>query len=331
MTTGTTQNTGNSASIAFCAGVAFADLEFIQYHPTTVQICDKRMLISEAARGEGGRLFVMRGGKAWYFMEEKYPELGNLMPRDVVSREMVFVDRDPECSGDIFLDMTALDPSVWAGKLSDLRQEIISYMRVDPMNEPVSVSPGIHFFMGGIRVDDCHVTNVRGLLAAGEAACKYHGANRLGGNSMLGAVFGGKTAAETACKFAGAVDTEEVADPVTEISSPAQRKHLREALLRGLGILRTSEELGNALADVEDILSDNNLNSIDCRRAILGYAMLRSAIARKESRGAHYRLDYPDTDDEYKKMTGAVYEDGEVKIGFFSPSESWKNTGGSET
>ena len=131
-------------------------------------------------------------------MEEKYPELGNLSPRDVVSREIELVRKDKNCGNQVFLDMTGLDSSVWENKLSDLREECIRYLGKDPAAVPVEVSPGIHYFMGGINVDEAHRTSISRLYAAGECACQYHGANRLGGNSMLGAVFGGQTAAQTA-------------------------------------------------------------------------------------------------------------------------------------
>ncbi|MBQ3379974.1 MAG: FAD-binding protein [Clostridia bacterium] len=317
MTTGTTLNTGNAASLAFTAGVAFANLEFIQYHPTTVQICDKRMLISEAARGEGGRLFILRDNAPWYFMEEKYPQLGNLMPRDVVSREIVAVKQDPKCMGEVYLDMTGLHESVWSGKLSDLREEIISYLHLDPKTEPVPVSPGIHFFMGGIRVNDRHETNISGLLAAGEAACKYHGANRLGGNSMLGAIFGGQTAAQAAMQNARNAVVSSVRS-VAEESSPAQRAKLREILLGGLGIIRTTEEMTKAYNEILKICEQKGISGIDRARAMLGLAMLGSAIERRESRGAHYRTDYPKPDDAYKKQSVAQYVDGKLRLSFDS-------------
>ena len=123
MTTGTTQNTSDAAAMLFSQGVALSNLEMIQYHPTTIGIQGKRLLISEAARGEGGRLYILRSGKPWYFMEEKYPELKNLMPRDVVSAEMVTVSSLPECDDQVYLDMTGIEKSVWKTRLSDLREQ----------------------------------------------------------------------------------------------------------------------------------------------------------------------------------------------------------------
>ncbi len=319
LTTGSILNTANAAALALGAGAELANLEFVQYHPTTVRITGKRMLISEAARGEGGRLFIMKSGKPWYFMEEKYPELGNLMPRDVVSREMFFVKRDADCEGEVMLDMRELDDAVWENKLSDLRNEIISYMHIDPKAEPVPVSPGIHYFMGGIRVDDAHRTNLDGLFAAGEAACKYHGANRLGGNSMLGAVFGGMTAAKTAsgsecCTRAEIVDEKYGGDEATFAVS----KRIGEALTEGMGIVRTAETLSSAQKMLEELL-DGDLSRIDSLRVTLGLAMVRSAELRKESRGAHYRSDFPKTDDSQRLHSVAKIKNGQLTIALEKP------------
>ena len=195
MTTGTTQNSGDVTATVFRQGVKLGNLEMLQYHPTTIGISGKRCLVTEAARGEGGRLYINRNGEKWYFMEEKYPELKNLMPRDVVAREMYFVRR--EHGGSVYLDMTGLSPETWQKKLSDLREEIIHYLSLDPKTDPIPVKEGIHYFMGGIDTDESHQTNIKNLYAAGECTCQYHGANRLGGNSMLGALYGGRKSAET--------------------------------------------------------------------------------------------------------------------------------------
>ncbi|MBR1554637.1 MAG: FAD-binding protein, partial [Oscillospiraceae bacterium] len=126
MTTGTTQNSGDVTATVFRQGVKLGNPEMIQYHPTTVGISGKRCLVTEAARGEGGRLCILRNNQKYYFMEEKYPELGNLMPRDVVAREMYFIRR--ESGGEVYLDMTELSSETWQKKLSDLRQEIMHYL-----------------------------------------------------------------------------------------------------------------------------------------------------------------------------------------------------------
>lgn len=318
MTTGTTANTGNAAALAFSVGVEFSDLEFIQYHPTTVGISGKRMLVSEAARGEGGRLYITKkSGERYYFMEEKYPDLGNLMPRDVVSREMYFVTHSPEYSGGVFLDLTCLSDDVWQNKLSDLRGEIISYMKLDPKTDPVPVSPAIHFFMGGIRVNDRHETNIKGLLAAGEAACKYHGANRLGGNSMLAAVYSGKVAAGSAEKYAGANTVRQI-EYCGGISSPVVRTKLRDILIGGLGIVRSEPEMRRMIDDLTALSSREDLSEIDKMRIGLGLAMAESAYARRESRGAHYRSDFPLSDDEFKKQSVVSYQNGKRTLKFIS-------------
>ncbi len=314
LTTGTTANTGLAAAELFSQGVEFANLEFIQYHPTTTEITGKRLLISEAARGEGGRLFYFKDdGSYCYFMEEKYGSGGNLMPRDVISREMAVLGRQ------VYLDLTKLTEDTWNDKLSDLRDEIMHYMSVDPKLEPVPVSPGIHYFMGGIRVDIGHRAGIAGLYAAGECACAYHGANRLGGNSLLGAIYGGLRAAvsvvddiaEGAFKGAGAPDNDDIADFTYIADSEAGIKSFMEnELANGLGIIRDGIKLQNAIdkinAGFNDFLiesgADRGLAISDelmCRYRFT-LAILKSALERKESRGAHTRRDYPKTLKEYR-------------------------------
>lgn len=320
-TTGTVHNTGDLTAKAFAKGVEFANLEFIQYHPTTVSIPGKRMLISEAARGEGGRLFTLRGGKPWYFMEELYPEMGNLMPRDVVSRECFRICQREDCGGQVYLDLTGLSKEIWQKKLSDMRQEIQEYFSIDLVKQPIEVKPGIHFFMGGFAVDEGHRTSVQGLYAAGECACQYHGANRLGGNSMLGAIYGGRVAAESVAeifnrkqKQAAIIEqTEEVQE---QVSADAAEK-LRDILLSGLGIIRNEVGIRNGLKQLEDRLSEEGLTAAERNRILLGKAMLLSAEKRKESRGAHFREDYPERDDvRFRKATISRCICGEIEVTF---------------
>lgn len=317
LTTGSTVNTGDVTAMALISGVEIANPEMIQYHPTTFPITGKRCLVSEAARGEGGRLFVLRNGKPWYFMEEKYPELGNLMPRDVVSREIELVKADKDCDGHVYLDMTGLEELVWRDKLSDLREECIRFLGIDPADKPVEVSPGIHYYMGGIHVDEKHRTNIAQLYAAGECACQYHGANRLGGNSMLGAVFGGHTAACTAASEINEnnIGMEELSFCEREIMQPVGvPEEAAEILRNALGIFRSGDILEGAARRMQELIS-NEKNDLQKNRMILGRAVLLAALNRRESRGAHTRTDYPGRDDvNFRKTSIVTYNGREITV-----------------
>ena len=318
-TTGTTMNGGDVTAGLFAQGVLLGNPEMMQYHPTTIGIPGKRCLISEAARGEGGRLYIMKtSGERSYFMEEKYPELGNLMPRDVVAREMFFVRRSGDTEGEVMLDMTALPEDTWKNRLSDLREEIIRYLGTDPKKSPIPVHEGIHYFMGGIDVNERHCTNIPGLYAGGECCSQYHGANRLGGNSLLGAIYGGKTAAQTAAAaFTDCPDREpiftEMTDPLLEEARADFSERLAVILSGGLGIVRSEKTLTDAVsaAKAMDLANEREKN-----RLALGLAMLTGALERRESRGAHYREDYPGASEDYRKTTVAQNCGGEIRISF---------------
>ena len=330
MTTGTTQNSGEVTSTLFSQGVRLGNLEMIQYHPTTFGINGKRCLVTEAARGEGGRLFVRRNGSPWYFMEEKYPVLKNLMPRDVVSREIYFVSRQEDCENQVYLDLTGLPKETWEKKLPDLRKEILHYLDIDAAEKPVPVEPGIHYFMGGIDVDELHHTNFPSLYAGGECCCQYHGANRLGGNSLLGAIYGGRRAAQTAIEELALMGKEETdmhtaepepkqlpddaADPLAAEADPALILQLREILLSGMGIVREEESMQKALDQVLSLQKQTGRCLRDRNRLTLAEAMLRSALSRQESRGAHYRSDYPEKDEQYRQTTVAEKKEESVQI-----------------
>lgn len=349
-TTGTTLNTGNVTAAVFAQGVRLGNLEMIQYHPTTMKIPGKRCLVSEAARGEGGRLFILRDGRPWYFMEEKYPEMGNLMPRDVVSREEYMAARREDTDGSVCLDMTGIPKKAFLEKLSDLRDEIMYYLNLDPMKDPIPVEPGIHYFMGGIDVDSHHKTNLANLYAAGECCCRYHGANRLGGNSMLGALLGGRIAAESIAAESIAAESivaenivaESIAaeasfksgdgklhklttpDPLEKKEDPALAEQVGKILQKGLGIIRDQKGMTEAEKQIHDLISHRKdpdrsnaaPTDIDLCRLQLADAIILSALERKESRGAHTRSDFPEKSDEYKKMTIAEMKDGKIKVSF---------------
>ncbi len=320
-TTGSTANTGAAAVRLFAEGVTFSNLEMIQYHPTTFGISGKRCLVSEAARGEGGRLFILRNGKPWYFMDEKYPELGSLMPRDVVSREMYFAVHDDSCEDQVYLDMRKLSSETWNSKLSDLRSEIQEYLGLDPAKDPVPIAPGIHYFMGGIDVDLHHETNIAHLYAAGECCSQYHGANRLGGNSMLGAVYGGMKAAESA---AICYDTVKNMESATELSSQTASAdfesftntgsiqiQIGDILEKALGIVREQQTLAEGLQQLNQLKTSAKEPGAQSW-ILFAEAMVRSALAREERRGAHYRQDCPVTEEIPRKTT--AFYDGEVHV-----------------
>lgn len=315
-TTGTTVNTGSAAATLFAQGVDFANLEFIQYHPTTAHIAGKRLLISEAARGEGGRLFYYTddgAGSRSYFMEEKYGDRGNLMPRDVVSREIATLGKQ------VYLDLSPLSKHTWKKSLPDLREEIIHYLGIEPKTEPIPIAPGIHYFMGGINVDRHHRTNIGNLYAAGECACAYHGANRLGGNSLLGAIYGGRVAGETASSYDVEYDGhDEDDDTVCESMRENEREidnRIRKILNETLGVLRDGETLNKGLDDLT-LLETFSASDEMKARLLLSKAMVKSAEERRESIGAHTRLDYPDMSDEDRKKSVARCRDGEIGITF---------------
>ena len=327
--TGSVRNTGAVTANLFVSGVRFSNGEFLQYHPTTAKLHAKNMLITEAVRGEGGRLYVLKNGTPFYFMEEKYPELGNLMPRDVISKEEWLLMQQGK---QIYLDMRHLDKKIANVKLKGVIEDCQNFLGLDPRKEPIPVMPGIHYFMGGIWVDTNHRTSMRNLYAAGECACQYHGANRLGGNSLLGALYGGKIAARSAMEDTEIIETPEFistenhAEERVEGGYTENLQKLQDILRNGLGIIRSEERLNDAqkkldtllkkIENTYDITATKSENQSLRECGILGKAMILCAKARKESRGAHQRSDYPSEREEYQKQTIAQLVNGEIEIHF---------------
>lgn len=327
--TGSVRNTGAVTANLFACGVRFANGEFIQYHPTTVKLHGKNMLISEAVRGEGGRLYVLEQGEPVYFMEEKYPEFGNLMPRDVVAKEEWMQLQKGKT---VYLDMRHLPTEVCERTLGGVIRDCIRFLNLDPRKEPIPVVPGIHYFMCGIWVDAEHRTSMKNLYAAGECACQYHGANRLGGNSLLGALYGGSVPARSAMQ-----DKEPSECPVLHEEKSKMKKHvsgsyvenwqfMQHVLRNGLGMIRNEETMKAAVKDLDKRMekleteyddtvteAENQAVSECC---LLGKAMLLCALKRKESRGAHQRSDYPEEREEFQKQTEARFEEGRIQIHF---------------
>ena len=331
-TTGSTQCDGYTAGKLFTQGVELKNLEFIQYHPTTIETAQKMMLISEAVRGEGGRLYYEKNSSRVYFMEDRFGERGNLMPRDVVSRCM------EETGRQVFLDITFLGKEKILKKLPEVYELCKKYRGIDICKQSIPVTPSVHFFMGGIAVKNNHETNIKNLYAIGECASIYHGANRLGGNSLLAAVYGGKVAA-SAIEKSESVDTEidytadlaQAADKLRALKNSKStysvmyiRDMLAETMHDDLGIVRSDEKLQKGIDDVTFYLSVADKIRYDSSElAYFGYSLsgiltlakatLICAKSREESRGAHFRSDHPEQKDEYKAATIISFDNGKYR------------------
>ena len=332
-TTGSTQCDGYAAGRLFLQGVDLKNLEFIQYHPTTLETPQKRMLVSEAVRGEGGRLFYLENGERVYFMEEKYGGRGNLMPRDIVSQEIAATGRA------VYLDATFLGERFIDERLPEVRDVCQTYRGIDIAKEPIPVAPAVHFFMGGIAVDNRHETNVENLFAIGECASIYHGANRLGGNSLLAAVYSGWVAAGVIAgrgpagvspDFSAVLSEESrKLSRLRETSSKFPAAYMRDMLAQTmnekLGIVRDQATLAGGIADVDYYLSIADKISYDPNVMLytnyslpgilaLAKATLLCAQHRRESRGAHVRSDYPVSRDSFAFASVISYNDGDCSV-----------------
>ena len=331
-TTGSKSCDGYAAGRLFMQGVELKNLEFIQYHPTTMATDQKMMLVSEAARGEGGRLYYEEKGKRVYFMEDKFGENGNLMPRDIVSRCI------EETGKQVFLDISFLGKEKILKRLPEVYELCMKYRGIDVSKESIPVSPAVHFFMGGIAVKNNHETNIRNLYAIGECASIYHGANRLGGNSLLAALYGGKVAAASIGSrtfekrdIDFSVEHKEASEKLRSMRESKStypvmyiRDMLAESMQENLGIVRSSEKLDKGLDDVSFYLSvADKIHYDSSELAYFGYSLpgiltlakatLICAKSRQESRGAHYRSDFPDTKEEWKAATIISYDDGKYR------------------
>src|SRR4029453_15527772 len=210
--------TGSAVSACYQQGAKYANGEFIQVHPTSIPGEDKLRLMSESARGEGGRGWgPKKSGDArdpksipesdrWYFLEEWYPKYGNLVPRDVATRAIFKVVYEHNLGIDgkpmVYLDLTHIDRKILDKKLEGILEIYEKFVGDDPRDTPMKIFPGMHYTMGGLWVDYTQATNIPGIFAAGEAEYQYHGANRLGANSLVSCIFGGFVAGPNAVQYA---------------------------------------------------------------------------------------------------------------------------------
>lgn len=344
ITTNALSNTGDGMALALEAGLPLMDMEFVQYHPTTLK--RNGILMTEGARGEGAILINSKGER---FMEKYAPKVKELAGRDVVARaEQTEIDEGRGVDGCVFLDLRHLGEAKINERLSQIRELAINFAGVDPVKAPVPVQPGVHYSMGGIMIDVNGHTGLKGLFAAGECGClSVHGANRLGGNSLLETIVFGKRAGraasehclgsalpdfpesalkEAALNVAGLLKRPDRGEAAWKI-----RDELTENMMTNCGIFRTKEKIKSALDKVLELkdrqrrvaVSDRGdaFNSDILNVMELGWmcdvaeSIIRGALAREESRGSHFRADFPKRNDrDWLRHTLVYREGGELKL-----------------
>jgi succinate dehydrogenase / fumarate reductase flavoprotein subunit len=361
--------TGSAQSALFQQGVDYANGEFIQVHPTAIPGEDKLRLMSESARGEGGRVWVPKSAsdtrpansipesERFYFLEEWYPKYGNLVPRDVATRAIhrVVYELKLGIGGQaaVYLDVTHIPRETLDRKLEGILEIYEKFVGVDPRVEPMKVFPAMHYTMGGIWVDnDNQATNVPGIYAAGECEYQYHGANRLGANSLVSCIYGGMVAGPAAVKYSRNLTPgcESVPSTVYEREQKRQQgindalisqqgsenpitiwKEMGDWMTEHVTVTRRNDGIAKTDAKLQELLerftrinlsdrtkwSNQTLNFTRelYNMLILARVITLGALARNESRGAHYKPDFPERDDaNWLKTTRAKWAGGAIQL-----------------
>jgi len=353
--------TGSAQSAIYQQGACYANGEFIQVHPTSIPGEDKLRLMSESARGEGGRVWVPRkaGDKRdansipetdrYYFLEEKYPKYGNLVPRDVATREIHNVVFKEGLGIDgkqmVYLDLTHIDAATLDRKLEGILEIYEKFVGDDPRKVPMKIFPGMHYTMGGLWVDFNQMTNIPGVFAAGECEYQYHGANRLGANSLMSCIYGGFISGPNAVKYAKGLTASSDGDFASAHAAEKKRQEEINARLTSSSgnenPFRIWRELGDTMTEHATVTRYNkglkeadqkivelldrykNINLSDksqwantsfafSRQLFnmlhLSRVVVQGALQRDESRGAHYKPDFPTRNDEkFLKTTKAFF------------------------
>jgi len=352
--------TGSAQSALYQQGCFYANGEFIQVHPTSIPGDDKLRLMSESARGEGGRVWVPKNKgdkREWkdipasdrlYFLEEWYPKYGNLVPRDVATRAIhkVVYEYDLGIDGKpmVYLDLTHIDRATLDRKLEGILEIYQKFVGDDPRTTPMKIFPGMHYTMGGLWIDYNQATNIKGIFAAGECEYAYHGANRLGANSLVSCIWGGFVAGPQAMLYAknSAKSADGTSSTVFEaekkrqeefngrlVSSSGQEnpfriwRELGELMTKNCTVIRYNKDLEQTDAKLLELLDRfNRINLSDksqwantsfaFTRQLYNMLQLSRVIAqgaamRDESRGAHFKPDFPDRDDKNWLKTTKAY------------------------
>ena len=231
-------NTGAANSNLYQQGAKYANGEFVQIHPTAIPGRDKRRLISESVRGEGGRVWVPRNGDRWYFLEEWFPAYGNLVPRDIAAQAIYKVVYDMQLGVDgqeaVYLDVTHKDPEELDVKLGGVLEIYEKFMGEDPRRVPMKVFPAVHYSMGGLWVDYDLMTSIPGVFSGGEANYEYHGANRLGANALVSCTFDGMKGGPRMIDYATGLKSLAADSPESMFEEAVSRQEDRLRTVYGL-------------------------------------------------------------------------------------------------